>query len=155
MDIIPSRRSVASPYRSLLAILEKRLFVPDINPSYYHTLGLALSVLYLYTRTPWLKVAIVVLVLWADWLDGATARRYNRGSRAGYIIDVVTDRVSEAFIFSAESDTTIGQIFFLLWLLNLIFAFYSVHSNKHSSLPLRFVYLVILIIRGWGCTDRV
>ena len=147
MDIVPSRLPLASPYRSLLTLLEKRIFLPDINLSYYHTLGIVLSVLYLYTRTPWLKVAIVVLVLGADWLDGATARRYNRGSRAGYMIDVVTDRVSEAFIFSAESDTTIGQIFFLLWLVNLILAFYSVHSNKHSSLPLRFVYLVILIAR--------
>ena len=79
MDIIPGRRSVALPYRSLLTFLEKRLFLPDINPSYYHTLGIALSVLYLYTQTSWLKVVIIVVVLWADWIDGATARRYNRG----------------------------------------------------------------------------
>ena len=147
MDIIPGRRSVALPYRSLLTFLEKRLFLPDINPSYYHTLGIALSVLYLYTQTPWLKVVIIVVVLWADWIDGATARRYNRGSRAGYIIDVVTDRVSEAFIFSAEADTSLGQIFFLLWFINLALAFYSVYSNKHSSLPLRFVYLVVLVVQ--------
>ena len=147
MDSVPSRRSVALPYRSLLTFLEKRLFLPDINPSYYHTLGIALSVLYLYTRTPWLNVVVILLIIWADWLDGATARRYNRESRAGYIIDVVTDRVSEAFIFAAEAETAIGQIFFLLWLINLAFAYYSVYSNKHTSLPLRFVYLVVLIAR--------
>jgi phosphatidylglycerophosphate synthase len=134
----------------VLTALEKRLFVPDVNPSYYHALGLALSLLYLYAGVPWLKIVIIVLVLWADWLDGATARRYNRGSRAGYIIDVVTDRVSEAFMFAAEADTAPGQIFFLLWLINLALAFYSVHSNKHSSLPLRFVYLVVLIARMYS-----
>ena len=150
MDIIPSRRSVALPYRTLLAFLEKRVFLPDINPSYYHAFGIVLSVLYLYARTPGLKMVIIVLIILADWLDGATARRYNKGRRAGYIIDVVTDRVSEAFIFSAESGTVVGQIFFLLWFINLILAFYSVYSNKHSSLPLRFVYLMALIAQVWG-----
>jgi phosphatidylglycerophosphate synthase len=110
-------------------------------------LGIALSVLYLYTRTAWLNVALILVIILADWLDGSTARRYNRGSRAGYMIDVVTDRVSEAFIFAAEAETTIGQIFFLLWLVNLALAFYSVSSNRHTSLPLRFVYLVVLIAR--------
>ena len=38
-------------------------------------------------------------------------------------------------------------IFFLLWLINLALAFYSVSSNKHTSLPLRFVYLVVLMAR--------
>jgi len=63
------------------------------------------------------------------------------------MIDVVTDRVSEAFIFAAEAETAIGQIFFLLWLINLALAFYSVSSNRHTALPLRFVYLVVLIAR--------
>ena len=147
MDNIPGRRSVALPYRSLLTFLEKRVLLPDINPSYYHALGIALSVLYLFTRTPWLNIALILVIILADWLDGATARRYNRGSRAGYMIDVVTDRVSEAFIFAAAAETAIGQIFFLLWLVNLALAFYSVYSNRHTSLPLRFVYLVVLIAR--------
>ena len=147
MDNIPGRRSVALPYRSLLTILEKRLILPDINPSYYHALGIALSVLYLYTWTPWQRVVLIVAIILADWLDGATARRYKRGSRAGYIVDVVTDRVSEGFIFAAVAETAVGRIFFLLWLVNLALAFYSVSSNKHTSLPLRFVYLVALIAR--------
>ena len=148
MDDVPGRRVLALPYRALLTFLEKRIFLPDINPSYYHALGLALSVFYLYTRTAWLSIVVIVLILWADWIDGATARRYNRGSRAGYMVDVVTDRVSEAFIFAAAAETVVGQIFFVLWLVNLALAFYSVASNKHTSLPLRFAYLVVLIA-GW------
>ena len=81
----------------------------------------------------------------ADWLDGVMARRYRRGSRAGYIIDVVTHRASEAFIFAAEAETPLGQVFFLLWIINSALAFYSVRTNTHMALPLRFAYLIVLI----------
>jgi hypothetical protein len=91
---------------------------------------------------------ILSLVLVADWLDGATARRYHKCCRAGYMTDVVTDRVSERFVFWSIVSTPLGQVFFLLWLANLILAYYSMRSNKHTSLPLRFAYLIILI--AWG-----
>jgi phosphatidylglycerophosphate synthase len=145
MDIIPSRRNVASPYRTVLSVLEKQVPLPNINPAYYHTLALVLSILYLYAHTPAQKIVIVGIVLVADWLDGATARRYKRESRAGYIIDVVTDRASEAFIFAAESETPLGQAFFLLWIINSTLAFYSIQTKTHTALPLRFAYLIALI----------
>jgi phosphatidylglycerophosphate synthase len=147
VDTIPSRRSIALPYRKVLTFLESRLILPDINPSYYHAFGIVLSVLYLYAQTTGLKAVIIALVTLADWIDGATARRYKKGRRAGYIVDVVTDRISEALIFSAGAGTALGQVFFLLWLINLGLAFYSVHSNKHTSLPLRFALLILLIAR--------
>jgi len=150
MDVIPGRRLVASPYRTLLSLFENRLLLPDLNPSYYHLLGLVLSVLYLYARAPGPKIFLIIVVLVADWFDGATARRYHRVRRAGYITDVVTDRASEAFIFAAEAGTALGQIFFLLWMVNALLTFYSVYSNKHTSLPLRFAYIVILVARAWG-----
>jgi phosphatidylglycerophosphate synthase len=145
MDTIPGRRRLASPYRAALSVLEKRVPLPNINPAYYHTLALVLSVLYLYAHMPAQKIAIVGIVLVTDWLDGATARRYARGSRAGYIIDVVTDRASEAFIFAAEAETPLGQAFFLLWIINSALAFYSVQTSVHTALPLRFAYLIVLI----------
>jgi len=147
MDPIPSRRSLASPYRTVLSALEKRMPLPNIHPSYYHTLALLLSILYLYAQLPAQKIVLVCIVLLTDWLDGATARRYKRGSRAGYLIDVLTDRASEAFIFTAEAGTILGQVFFLLWLINCALAFYSVKSNIHTSLPLRFAYLIVLIAK--------
>jgi phosphatidylglycerophosphate synthase len=108
-----------------------------------------LSVLYLYARAPGPKIFLIIVVLVADWFDGATARRYHRVRRAGYITDVVTDRASEAFIFAAEAGTALGQIFFLLWMVNALLTFYSVYSNKHTSLPLRFAYIVVLMARAW------
>jgi phosphatidylglycerophosphate synthase len=146
MDTIPSRRSLASATRTVLTYLERRMFLPDINPSYYDALGIILSVLYLYAQSPGLKVVIIILVLLADWFDGATARQYKKESKAGYIVDVLTDRVSEALIFSAEAGTALGQVLFLLWLINLCLTFYSLYSNKHTSLPLRFALLILLIV---------
>jgi phosphatidylglycerophosphate synthase len=148
MDSVPVRRAVARPYRSVLSALEKRVYLPDINPSYYHAFGIAASILFIYAQASWLKILILGLVLVADWLDGATARRYHKCCRAGYMTDVVTDRLSEGFIFWSIASTTLGQVFFLLWLANLILAFYSVHSNKHTALPLRCAYLVILIAQS-------
>jgi phosphatidylglycerophosphate synthase len=148
MGSVPDRRGVAAPYRAVLSILERRVPLPNINPAYYHTLALALSILYLYVHTPAPKIAIIAIVLVTDWLDGATARRYGRGSRAGYIIDVVTDRASEAFIFAAEAGAPLGQAFFLLWIINSALAFYSVRTNTHTALPLRFAYLIILIVQS-------
>jgi phosphatidylglycerophosphate synthase len=147
MDDIPRRPGVATPYRTLLSSLEKRVALPNVNPSYYHVLALGLSVLYLYALTPAQKIWLIAVILIADWLDGATARRHKRGSRAGYLIDLLTDRTSEAFIFTAEAGTLLGQISFLLWLVNVALAFYSVRSNKHAALPLRFAFLVILLIQ--------
>jgi phosphatidylglycerophosphate synthase len=147
MDTIPDRRSVASPYRAVLSVLEKQAPLPNINPAHYHTLALVLSVLYLYTPMPAQKIAIVAIVMMTDWLDGATARRYRGGSRAGYIIDVVTDRASEAFIFAAESTTPLGQAFFLLWIINCALAFYSARTDIHTALPLRFAFLIALMAR--------
>ena len=148
MAAIPGRLAVAAPYRALLSACEKQVALPNINPSCYHALAIVLSVLFLYAQTPLHKILIIGVVLLADWLDGATARRYNRVQRSGYLVDVVTDRASEAFIFLAGSEIAVGQVFFLLWLANSALVFYSIRSKKHVSLPLRFAYLVILIAQG-------
>ena len=148
MDPIPSRPAIAGPHRTLLSVLEQWVPLPDITPSYYHALAIALSILFLYTNASVYKIAIVGVILLVDWLDGATARRYDRYRRSGYIIDVVTDRVSEAFVFSAEAGMALGRIFFILWVINSALTFYSVYSNKHTSLPLRFAYLIILILQN-------
>ena len=132
----------------MFSALENRVYLPDISPSYYHAFAIAASILFIYTQAPWLKILILSLVLAADWLDGATARRYHKCCRAGYMTDVVTDHLSEGFIFWSIASTTLGQVFFLLWLANLVLAFYSVRSNKHTALPLRCIYLLFLIAQA-------
>ncbi len=147
MDVIPGRPALASPYRALLTALEKRVALPNIPPAYYHLAAMLLSGLCLYTQAPWQTMALVGVVLVTDWLDGATARRYYEVRRSGYIIDVITDRTSEAFIFAAADGRLLGQVFFLLWLVNSVLTFYSVYSNRHTALPLRFAYLILMAFR--------
>ena len=144
MDPIPARPAVAGPYRQLLTSLEQRIWLPDINPSFYHALGLSLSVTYLYAATPATKIALLAAVLILDWVDGATARRFRGGSREGYILDTLTDRASEGFIFAAEAQDLTGRVFFVLWLLNCALTYYSIRTNRHTSLALRFAYLWVL-----------
>jgi len=128
--------------------LEKRVSLPRVNPACYNALEIALSLLYLYAHSLLAKILLVALILFADWLDGATARQHGTaGSRGGWLVDVITDRASEAFIFTAESDTPVGQVFFLLWVVNCALAFYSAWKNKHSSLALRAAYLPSLLAR--------
>ena len=147
MDSIPGRRPVASAHRKVLSAIEKRVPLPDIHPSWYEVLALAASILYLFAWTPAQRIVLVTIALLADFLDGATARRYQRTSRAGYINDVMTDRASEAFIFTAAANSTLGQVFFLLWLVNCTLAFYSMQANRHTALPLRFAWLIALIVQ--------
>jgi phosphatidylglycerophosphate synthase len=147
MDSVPDRRAIASAHRKVLAAIEKRTPLPDIHPSWYGVLALASSILYLYAGTQAQRIVLVTIALLADFLDGATARRYKRTSRAGYITDVLTDRASEAFIFAAAAGNVIGQLFFLLWLLNCGLALYSMRADRHTALPLRFAWLLVLILQ--------
>ena len=148
MANIPKRQAIALPYRAVLSFFEKRIYLPNITPSYYHVFALVASVSFFYIEATWVKVVMLALILVADWADGATARRYNRCTRSGYLVDVVTDRASEGLIFAAGAGTLLGQVFFLLWPINLGLAYYSIHSGRHFSLPLRFVYMLVLIRMG-------
>ncbi len=148
MGHIPQRRAVALPYRSVLSALEKHIYLPDISPSYYHVFALVASVAILYVHTMWLQMLVLALILVADWADGATARRYSKCRRAGYMTDVITDRASEGLICVSGAGSTLGQVFYLLWLINLGLAYYSVRTNRHTSLPLRFTYMILLPFCG-------
>jgi phosphatidylglycerophosphate synthase len=148
MGNIPHRRAVARPYRAVLSYLENHIYLPDISPSYYHVFALAGSVLMLYLHATWVEVLVLALILVSDWADGATARRYNKCRRAGYMTDVITDRASEGLIFASGAGTTLGQVFYVLWLINLALAYYSIRTNHHTSLPLRFAYMILLPFRG-------
>jgi phosphatidylglycerophosphate synthase len=147
VDSVPARRAVAIPHRVLLSALEKWVYLPAVNPSVYSALGVLLSSSFLYAQGTQVKIAILVLVLVSDWLDGATARRHHTARRTGYIVDVVADRISEALIFASQAGTTVGQIFLLLWLVNVALAIYSIRSGKHSSLALRGFYLAVLLLQ--------
>jgi phosphatidylglycerophosphate synthase len=144
MANIPLRSPFAIDSRGILTYLERQIILPNISPSYYDIAGIALSLLIFITHPIWLQMLLIALILLTDWLDGATARQHSTCSVEGYMMDVVIDRASEGLIFMAFCKTWLGQAFFILWLLNLALAFYSLRVSKHISLPLRFVFILFL-----------
>lgn len=149
-DRLPSRPRIAGLYRRPLERLEHALPLPRVSPDLYSLLGLACSALVWLAPQAWQQALLVAAALLADWLDGATARRYSGATRRGYLTDVALDRAGEGLIFLAARATPVGQAFLALWILNCLLTVYSLRSGRHRILPLRFAYLVVLIVSaGW------
>lgn len=144
MDNIPKRTKI-TVYRQYLEPLEKYLWLPIKNPDIYSLVGVVFSLSFFFIHNTLLLIVFIVIILFVDWLDGATARRYNLSSREGYIIDTVADRVSEACMFLPIFFSLLGSIFFFFYLVNLFLSCYALQFGKHYVLPLRFLYLLILV----------
>ena len=150
MDTVPERRVVTVPYRTVTNFLERHVVLPAVNPALYQLAAIAASLAYLYVDTTWVKALLVAFILLTDWLDGATARQQRGKTREGYLMDVTIDRASEMLIFAGEAGTPLGKVFFLLTLANIGLGYYSIRSGKHTSLPLRCAWLVVLVAWGVG-----
>lgn len=150
MDKIPSRHFLAKFYKDILSQFEGYLPLPKINPSYYQIAGILVSMVILYTNGLWPKIFILTVILLLDWFDGATARKYQKTSYEGLLADIASDRLSEGFIFIREIASSLGRIFFLLFLLNIFLSFASLKLKKIYILPLRFIFLIILILENYG-----
>jgi len=149
MDKVPQRNQLAQIYRKPLRQLEKAMPLYIKNPNVYQLLGLLFSVSFLFVETNNQQIILISLILFLDWLDGATARKYSLISKKGYLIDVVVDRLSEGLIFASLLGSLTGRVFFAFYLLNNIFVFYSLKSSRHTIIALRFFYLVFLIIESF------
>lgn len=146
MDPVPQRPAVARFYRAILAWGEGWVPIPNVNPSWWSLLGLLASAACLFTPSPAAKFALVSFALITDWYDGATARKHRSLTREGYLVDDMVDRFSEAFIFAADVFTSAAaRIFWGLWILNSALTMWSVATGRHRVLPLRFLYLFVLV----------
>jgi len=146
---VPCRPAIARPYRLVLARIEPHLPLPPVPPAVYTAASLLLSALFFFTPAGRAQIALLAVVLLADWLDGATARRYGWESPTGYKVDVVADRASEGMIFAAGAGTLAGQVFLALWALNIALVFYSLRTGRHRALALRAMYGAALVLRPW------
>jgi phosphatidylglycerophosphate synthase len=86
---------------------------------------------------------LVAAVLLADWLDGATARRYKATS-GGQRADVLADRASEFLLFLADP-SRLGRTLLALAAVNAGLLAAGRARGRHWAMPLRFVYLVALL----------
>lgn len=144
MDNVPQRSALAQIYRKPLALFEKVIPFGFFNPNHLQISSLFLSILYLFSSDVRFSFLLVLLILLFDWMDGAAARARKIISRKGWMIDVAVDRISEGFIFAAHLHTNIGKFFFALYLINTFLSIYSIKSEKHLILPLRFLWLIYL-----------
>ena len=144
----PSRPAIARLYRAPIERLERHLPLPPLHPAVWTGLGLVASAATLLVPSPWGQAALVAAALGADWLDGATARRYERTSPGGYVTDVALDRVGELLVILAGRGTAIAGLFLVAWLLNVALTAYSLRTGRHRVLPLRFAWLVALVVRA-------
>lgn len=151
MGTVPQRPAIARSYRWFLDAFEKHFSakIPWVNPSWYQLVGLFLSVFILFVQSDAIASLIVATVLLLDWFDGMSARVLGLVSRKGWMLDVTVDRVSEMFMFvpfllSGE------WWWFFAGVVNILLSHYSVVTGKHRILPLRFFYLVFLIVRMVG-----
>jgi phosphatidylglycerophosphate synthase len=146
MDKIPQRSNLAKIYRNILDKFEGRLVFPVSNPHFYQVLAIFLSGIFLFRPNPSLGAVLLIIILLLDWVDGAVARKNNLASRKGWLTDVAVDRISEGLIFVVYLGTLAGNLFFMMYLFNILGSYYSIRSGKHTILPVRFFYLIYLII---------
>lgn len=129
----------------MLSFGERFIPIPDVNPSWWSLSGLLGTIVYLYLEHPVTRFLVVLFTWVTDWYDGATARKYDKVTREGYLVDDVIDRFSEGFIFLADAPhSATARIFFLLWIVNCALTIWSVANHTHRVLPLRFAYLFVL-----------
>lgn len=147
MAYIPQRLAFTRMYRSLLGRAEPYLVLPIRDPNVYQILSLILSIVYVGAVTVTVQIILVVMILISDWMDGAAARKYSKPSREGWMIDVAVDRISEGFIFLSHLFTFWGNIFFLLYLVNIGLSIRSVRTGTHFLLALRFMWLIFLAVQ--------
>lgn len=117
-----------------------RLPLPKINPNIVSGLSIISSlgfVLSLSESSLKLPFAFLIITLLLDWLDGLIAKKHSLASEKGYIVDVASDRLSEAIIF-------IPFFFpwFYLFTINMILTMFSFVGNRHIILPLRAIFAV-------------
>lgn len=147
MDTIPKRGIASVPYRFILLKLEKYIPLPVKNPDFYTVLSVLFSIPFLFLHSTPVRLGLLLVVLFLDWMDGAAARKTRGVTHAGYIIDSVYDRLSEGLIVASVLGTWYGNVLFVLYLVNDLLMFYSIKTKKHYLLAVRFFYVLILTVQ--------
>lgn len=115
-----------------------KLPLPKINPNIVSGMTIMTSLGFVFSlseSSPKLPFAFLMLTLLFDSLDGLITRKHNIASEKGYIVDLTSDRISEAILVIP---------FFFPWfyffVINMILTLFSFVSNKHIILPLRAIF---------------
>ena len=117
--------------------------LPNVNPNAVSGLSILTSMLFVLflSHFPLVSAVFLIITIMLDWFDGLIAKKFGRVSEEGYIVDVMSDRLSEGIIFS---------VFFFPWfflfVLNCLLSMRSVVRKKHIIIPLRHIFLVFYLL---------
>lgn len=126
-------------FRSRVDKLGLALTFPDMNPNIVSGFSILTSMLFvlLLHFLPVMSMVFLIITILLDWFDGLMARKFERTSEEGYMVDVTSDRLSEGIIFSV-----IFFPWFFLFTLNCLLTIKSFARRQHVILPLRHIFLV-------------
>jgi phosphatidylglycerophosphate synthase len=147
MDTIPKKSIAARPYRFFLDLMEPYLVFPFKNPDVYSALSVLFSIPFLFVHGTTNRLALLIIVLFLDWMDGAAARKFKGKSKKGYVVDVMFDRLGDGIITASVVGSLMGNMLFSLYLVNNLLTLYAMKSGKHYLLAVRAFYGGILILQ--------
>jgi len=141
---MPPKIGFIAKSREVIDFWLLRLPWPNIEPNLISYLALPASLAFILVwpvnKLAALIILMVVLIL--DWLDGLVAKKFGKASEKGWVIDVVTDRLSEGIIFAY-----FFHPWFYFFLLNILLTLFSYKFKKFSLiLPLRHLFFLYLIL---------
>ncbi len=138
------RPAVARHYRQPMERFESLVPLPNVPPVVWTAAGVAVSFLVWapFAAAVLTRGILVAAALLADWLDGATARRFGPRPH-GQLLDVAADRISELAIFASDP-SALGRVMLALTVANVLLVILGRARGRHWALPLRFAYLVLL-----------
>lgn len=113
--------------------------LPNVNPNFVSGLSILTSMLFvLFLRiSPIISIIFLIITVLFDWFDGLIAKKFGRASEEGYLVDLVSDRLSEGIMFSV-----VFFPWFFLFTLNCLLTMRAVVKKKHVIIPLRHIFLV-------------
>ncbi len=124
--------------------------LPNISPNIVSVASVvAMAMIFIWRDSIWWVFSFILLSILLDWFDGLIARRHNRVSARGYIVDSVCDRASELLLVLAFFQTSFLLIY--AFVLNIVLAFVSWKTKLNLLIPLRLLFLLfILYIQIYG-----
>ena len=151
----PSRFRISLIFKQIIdKILNRFPFFKRFNKNNISGLSLVCSLVFyllISKRIMIWCIAVLILVLFLDVLDGSVARvKGQASSEEGWIVDVSVDRMSEALMSLALS-----RVYILLVISNIGLVFYSYKNKKHVILPLRQLLLLILLVYSFTGSEPI
>lgn len=121
-----------------------RLPLPRVHPNLVSVFSVFTSVLFLLCFLEGLRMLALFFLLFTlllDWMDGLIAKKYAICSKHGYLVDMISDRLSEGITFIP---------FIVPWLylslLNFVLVFVGIAVSRHVVLPLRQAFVIYFFV---------